>query len=201
MSVKALNTFSILFVVWGIVACSSKTPLVTTSSKNSVAVATNTVLKPGPAKFYYADLQILTETSVDERCSEDVRVTEDLHLKPFVRLNEQDEIQLSEGMDFKYFATNVNLEVIGFDQSKYSFSSVDGIVPRSIPFGLRLRRTPGQILELRFLDQVIEMKLLTAPIYTFSATEKRGQCTVTHNVNVFTEKVGYFKKATAAVSP
>ena len=111
-----------------------------------------------------------------------------------MNLTDKDQLRLGPGEDFKYFASNVAVELIGFDSGKYVFSVLDGIVPKTVPFEMRVRRTPGQVLELHFLDAVIPMKLLTTPIYTFSATEKRGACTIKHNVNVFAERVGYFKR-------
>ncbi len=146
-----------------------------------------------PARFYFSELQILTETAPESGCTEEQKKRDDLHEEWKIWLDEAGSLAASE--DFKYFGVNVTLESMGFDASKYYFSVLDGRMPKLNPFNIRLRRTPGQILELTFLDQVVPMKLLTTPIYTFSATEKRGDCVIKHNVNVFTEKVGYFKKS------
>jgi hypothetical protein len=188
------SNFSFLFLLV-LTACSSKSQV--NSAKSQIPDATVVVGNAPPAKFYYADLQILTETSLEGECADEKKMNEDLHLDPLVSLNEKSELELAKAAQFKYFATNVNLDVIGFDSAKYSYSCLDGIVPKAIPFGFHVRRTPGQILELKFLDQTVEMKLLTTPNYSFSATEKRGDCVIKHNVNVFAEKVGYFRKAGA----
>lgn len=179
-------------------ACASKTSL-NGGGPSPQALATNTVSAPkkeAATKFYFAEVQILSETSPEGDCPESFRMNENLHQEPRVKLDELGELDSQDALDFKYFAAQVNLELMGFDSSKYSFSVIDGVVPKSIPFGLKLRRTPGQVLELKFLSEVLSMKLLSTPVYTLSAVEKRGPCTIKHNINIFAERVGYFKKKT-----
>lgn len=188
-------------------ACSSKKKTVMPSSRvaNQTVVSNQKFVeqglesdKPGvPQNLtkYFSQLQILTETTPEGSCADDMKITTQ-SLEPFkAHLSSEKEIQMVQGADFKFFIVNAKLEVIGFDSAKYAFTAIDGKVPDQIPFGIKLRRTPGHVLEIQFLDQIVQMKLLTTPIYMFSAIERRGSCTVKHNVNVFTEQVGYYKKS------
>lgn len=150
-----------------------------------------------PDKYYYSDLQVLTETVVDGTCPEDKRLTDEVQIDSPIHLNDKLKI---EGYDQKkvparLFFVNVNLQAIGFDRAKFSFMAVDGKVPLKIPFGMHFKRTPGNVLEMTFLDQVQKMNLKQVPVYTFSATEKRENCTLIHNVNVFSERTGYYRLA------
>jgi hypothetical protein len=194
----------VLFIL-ALGGCSSKKPLppitppAVVEAPPTISVVTNVL--EAPTKFYFSDLQMLTETAAEGICPEDQKISGQYIEDWKASLNDESEIEIHTSKDFKFFNVNVTVEVMGFDAAKYSFSALDGVVPGKVPFKMRLRRTPGHVLELEFLDQIVPMKLLTTPIYTFSATEKRGSCTIKHNVNVFTEKVGYFKRAPVGEKP
>lgn len=192
-----LQLLAVLSVISVAASCSPKkvnlTEVPVPQASNEVKVS-----PPSPSESpnkYFSDVQILVETKPEETCADSNKIVEVSTLPFRASLNEMNEI-LSEPKDlFKSFVVNVTLEIIGFDSGKYTFTAPDGMIPARVPFQMKLRRTPGNVLELRYLDQVVPMKLLTTPIYTFTATETRGDCKIAHHVNVFSERAGYFKKA------
>ncbi len=143
-------------------------------------------------RVYFAEIQIVTETSLQSACSSENKLTNQLNEPDKLSLNPSQKLVTDEGIHVEKFAAHITLQAIGFDRSRYAFTVIDGKADTTPPFGLSVRQRPGSILELRFLDQVISMKPREAPVYTFSATELRGSCEILHQVNVFAEPAGYF---------
>ncbi|MBN8554507.1 MAG: hypothetical protein J0L93_03605 [Deltaproteobacteria bacterium] len=150
----------------------------------------------GDAKYYFSDIQIVSETIPEGSCSDDLKLTAQVD-EPFkVEINENKELAVNtKSKKVNLYGANITLQVMGFDQAQYTFSAIDQMIPESIPFGMKLKRIPGNMLLLTFLDQNVEMKLQATPIYTFSATEQRKDCKLVHHVNVFGEKAGYYPLA------
>lgn len=147
----------------------------------------------GAQKFYYTDLQIVSETKPMGQCSDDKKLSDRVETEPSVMLNSENELE-GPGV-YRQHIENVSLQVMGFDQARYVFTALDGSVPSSVPFGIRLRRLPGLILELKYLDQSVNMRLRDTPVYSFTATEVRGDCKFEHHVNVFGEHTGFYLPA------
>jgi len=142
-------------------------------------------------RFYYSAVQILTETVKGSDCKVEQSLTEKKENDYVVVIDETGAPQFPSGRIPFYYVLNLNIQAIGFDNSVYRFSVTDGIVPKEAPYGLKIRRRPGNIIQMEYLDKVIDMNFKSIPIYTFIASEKRGACTIAHNVNLFTEKSGY----------
>jgi hypothetical protein len=147
----------------------------------------------GAQKFYYTDLQIVSETKPIGECADEKKLTERVEQEPKVMLNDANELD-GPGA-FHHYVANVSMQVMGFDLSKYVFTALDGYVPKEVPFKIRLRRLPGLILELQILDQTVSMKLRDTPVYSFTANETRGECKIEHHINVFGEHTGFYKPA------
>ncbi len=180
-----LCSIVVLFPLLVITSCSAK--------KNTTVV--EPVSKPTivqPRRYFFAEFHILAETkTTNNTCQASDRISGD-HLNPFsVSVSESKKL-LTE-TPLKRFGLNIDLELIGFDSSKYQFSSIDGNIPESIPFQIQMRKLPGSIIELSYLNQVTQIKMNGAPVYTFTALETRGTCQLEHNVNIFTDQAGLFE--------
>jgi hypothetical protein len=188
-----LSRFKIitLFILFGISACSTHSRRGGNYGDNGDPSYSQEI-----QKYYYADVQIVDETIPEGNCAESLKLSDQKDSPSTISLNDRNEIELHPSIkNLRLFGANVALQVMGFDQAHYSFSVIDQSVPIPLPFKFHLKRIPGNLLELQFLDQVVEMKLTATPIYTFSATEQRKDCKLIHHVNVFGEKPGYYPLA------
>lgn len=145
-------------------------------------------------KPYFSEIQILTESVEGEGCSSDVRRSESLIEEFSARINEEGKLVVGNQKPER-FVLNVQLRAIGFDQSQYQFSVVDAAREEALPYGIQMRMRPGGSLELQFLDTTARIRLDRTPVYTFSAVEQRAGCTITHNVNLFSENAGKYALA------
>lgn len=165
-------------------------------NKTEIPVEEKSADAAAPAKeprYFYTDLQIVTETTVEGKCPEEKRHTTGHEENSKIGLDNENRLKGEQPV--RLFGANVTMQAIGFDLARYVFSSVDGSIPEKIPFGFKLARRPGGLLEMQFLNQTIQMRLINNPIYSFVAEEKRGDCTIKHNVNVFAEKAGFYRAA------
>jgi len=85
---------------------------------------------------------------------------------------------------------NVELKSTGFDESSYQFTEIEkagAVAAPQNPYGLKIRWRGATKIEVQFLDQVERIQLDATPFLSFPATEKRGSCTIEHQVNLFAE--------------
>lgn len=147
-----------------------------------------------PRKLYFSDLQMVVETVPEGSCPDDQRITERVEEGFKVDLGSDKKLLRKNGKrSVEFYALNVNVQKIGFDNGKYSFSVLDGMVPENAPHKMRVRRRPGNFIDIYYLEEVLKLQLNQAPIYSFTAVEKRGKCTINHNINIFAENQGYYE--------
>lgn len=153
-------------------------------------------------KIYYADLQIVIETSTEGVCADSLRQTWNFQEPLKVKLLEPaegttDPIRLERSFGKKsveYYALNVQAKMMGFDAGDASFSALDGVVPEGAPYQMRIRRRPGNFIDLFYLGQTFRMQLTQTPVYSFSMHEERtAACSVIHNLNIFSDRAGYYE--------
>ncbi len=146
-----------------------------------------------PRKIYFSDLQFVVETEPDGLCADSNRITEKQVAEPKVELNSDNRVVRKAGKNsVQFYALNVVFQKIGFDNAHYQFSVLDGVVPDNAPHGMRIRRQQGNFIYIYYLDQTFKLQLSQAPVYSFTALEKRGSCTIKHSVNLFADRSGYY---------
>lgn len=176
-------------VAWVMVACGA-------TKKGDVGRPEESGNSPSVPHFLYSDLQIVTETVPSGNCPETMRLTERREWPRRITLNERFRLEKAdEQTEMKSSAIHTTLQVMGFDSAQYVFDSIDGEIPSEVPFGIKMWRLPGAILQMRFLDQRFQVGLKTAPVFSFSASEKRGLCALTHHVNIFADRAGFYRMA------
>ncbi len=149
-----------------------------------------------PLKYYYSDLQIVTQTEVDGTCVGEKAIREEYVEQPKTILNEMNQLELPLGPEsFRYFSVGVSFQTTGYDSIRYTFTALDGVVPSKVRWLERLIRKPGNILEFKYLDHTVSMVLQTTPVYSFTANENRDGCTIIHHVNVFGDRTSYYPRA------
>jgi len=150
--------------------------------------------EPRPRKIYFADLQIVDETLTEGSCPDDQRITERRQEDFKTEFRADKKVFRKNGKkSVEYYALNLNLQKVGFDTARYSFTVLDGVVPEIAPHNMRVRRNIGNFIHIYYLDEVFKLQLKEAPVYSFTAVEKRGSCTIKHNVNIFAENQGYYE--------
>lgn len=163
------------------------------AQKSKAKVTKEATTVGGAKKPYFAKVQILTEVRTQGECDPGLRKIEEV-TEAFVGGVTQDgkmdatEIRQIDSL------FNVQLRSIGFDQSNYQFSLVNSQSKSNIPYNLSISPRPNNNVQFKFLNEVVQISLESTPIYTFSATEKRGSCEIQHNVNIFAENAGRFER-------
>lgn len=143
-------------------------------------------------KIYYADLQVLIETSTEGICADSLRLNEALSQEFMVSLSEG---KVSSRYPLDYYALNVQMKAMGFDNFESNFTALDGVVPEAAPYQFRVRRRPGNFIDLFYLGETFRMQLTQTPVYSFKMKEERSAaCTVNHVLNIFADRVGYYEK-------
>ena len=143
-------------------------------------------------RYYFADLQVITDSALEGPCSEEAPADSFIEEPWRIQLEGRHLIKMSPGLSIRSHAINVNLQSMGRQQLRRSFSVIDGRVPADVPFGLRLRQRSRGVVELSFLDQVVTLRLGSVPNSQFTATELRGGCAIHHRVSVFGTNVGFY---------
>jgi len=148
----------------------------------------------GPAMMpYFAKIQILSEVVAIQGCSGAESLNTVVDEDPVAQLSQDNEIQFlgskPTSLDSVFL---VQLSSLGFDQTKYQVSLVNGKSVSPLPYSVSLQALPNNEVELRYLDQSVRLQLNTTPVYTFSAEETRGDCVLQHNINVFGESAGRY---------
>ena len=160
---------------------------------NLISVDGETSDSATPRKLFFADIHIVAEVKPEGTCADEHRITERVEEGFKVELTEDKRLLRKLGKkSVDYYALNVVFQKLNFDTGRYQFSVLDGVVPDMAPHKFRIRRRPGNILDLYYLDQVFNIQLNQSPVYSFTAKETRGKCELTHTLNVFTEKNGYY---------
>jgi hypothetical protein len=142
--------------------------------------------------FFYADVQVITETLPQGECSKEKSVVERIEEGQRVSIGEDGKIKLNVSRTNIDSAFNVSIQGIGFDASRYDFTALNGQRPKHIPYQLNFRKRPGNVVDIEFYDASVRMNLDADTIYSFGATEKRADCTIQHTVNVFVERSGVY---------
>lgn len=200
----------IIFVLGFVQACSSRaktqlTKPLNVSQKEAANSKVSEAVDPEETKqrkIYFADLQIVIETSTEGICADSLRKTWDFQEPVKVKLLEpaegsSDPVRLERLFGKKsveYYALNVQAKMMGFDAGDASFSALDGVVPEGAPYQMRIRRRPGNFIDLFYLGQTFRMQLTQTPVYSFSMREERtAACSVIHNLNIFSDNAGYYE--------
>jgi hypothetical protein len=145
-------------------------------------------------RLYFANLQVVIETTTEGVCLDSMRRDLNIEQNFRVELTENKELKRLEGpRSVDYYALNMIVQRLGFDSGRSQFSVLDGIVPEGAPYEIRVRRRPGNVIELYYLTEVFRMQFSQAPVYSFKTTEERGgNCIVTHTLNIFAENAGFY---------
>lgn len=146
-----------------------------------------------PVKFYFSDIQILVQTNPLSKCEGVKRLTDGRSDEFSTAINSDGKFVRKLGpKTVQYYALNVKLQKMGFDEAEYSFSVLDGVVPEWAPHGMRIRRRSGNFLDLYYLGNVFTLQLKQSQVYSFKAVEKRGDCELEHDINIFAENSGFY---------
>lgn len=160
---------------------------------NLIAADAENPEPPKPRKLFFADVHIVAEVKPEGSCADELRIAERVEEGFRVELNDEKQLVRKAGRkSVEYYALNVVFQKIGFDTARYQFSALDGVLPESAPHKMRMRRHPGNVLEIYYLDEVFKIQLNQSPVYSFTAKESRGKCTLIHALNVFAENNGYY---------
>lgn len=149
-------------------------------------------------KAFFAKLQLLSQTETRGNCDAELRQSEDLIQAFDVELSPENSLALGSTPRHRAFF-NVTIRAIGFDESRYRFTLVDGVPHDESPYGLQVSARPNNEIEILYLNEVIRFDPKTAPISTFTAIENRNGCDITHTVNVYSEDVGLYAVSTSEV--
>jgi hypothetical protein len=179
--------------------------LASCAAKNSVSENSSSYAAPAagaeasqssvqkPMKFYFADLQILVQTNPLSKCDDVKRLSEGRSNEFSAEVNSDGKFVRKLGpKTVQYYALNVKLQKMGFDEAQYAFSVLDGVVPEWAPHGMRVRRRSGNFIDLYYLGNVFTLQLKQSQVYSFKAVEKRGNCDLEHDINIFAENSGFY---------
>jgi len=191
--VMALRTYISVFLALSLLsACSSKSGPVKTSVNKFSSVRKIKNPMSQSKGFFYADVQIITKTTPEGKCDKSKSIEERIAQGKQVIIGKDGKLKINVGRTGLDSAYNVSIQGIGFDSSRYDFTALNGKSPKHLPYKLNFKKKPGNIIKIEFLDQSIKMNLDQDTIYTFFATEKRGNCSIKHSVNVFVEQSGVY---------
>lgn len=142
---------------------------------------------------YFAGIQILSEVVQKEGCTDAQSLQNMIEEDPVAELSATNQIRLHTNSDSKISSIfNIQLRSLGFDHLRYKLSLVNGSSDTSLPYSISLQALPNGEVEFQYLDQSIRLELNRTPVYTLTAEEKRGDCILQHNVNIFGEKAGRY---------
>jgi hypothetical protein len=179
--------------------------LTSCAAKNSAAESSSSLDSPTaavdgsqssnqkPVKFYFSDLQILVQTNPLSKCDDVKRLSDGRSDEFSAEVNSDGKFVRKLGpKTVQYYALNVRLQKMGFDEAQYAFSVLDGVVPEWAPHGMRVRRRSGNFIDLYYLGNVFTLQLKQSQVYSFKAVEKRGSCELEHDINIFAENSGFY---------
>lgn len=140
---------------------------------------------------FFAKIQILAQTEAQADCAEDFRRFEDVIEDFWVELLPNGELKKAKkGFSDAYF--NVTVRAIGFDESRFRFSLINGEERREMPYQIKFLARPNKEIEIQYFDQSIRLNPEATPVYSFTASENRGPCVIDHTVNIYSEAVGRY---------
>lgn len=156
-------------------------------AKSSVSRQSNLSL-PG---LYFSEIKILTETLAGPNCTPEsaIRIVQSAEFTG--QIQERDFIWPQENKPKSVF--HVSLRAIGYDTFSTRFTIADGMANLlDLPYQIDVIRLPSSKLRIEFFGSAREIDAAQNPITSFSEVEKRGDCQITHNVNVFAENSQLF---------
>ncbi len=146
-------------------------------------------------EVFYSEITILVETVADMTCKDNVIAQSVSSQQPRSVVIDEAE-RLASTLSVDRSAINVTIEFMGLDSGRIERSLVDHGSLKEGDKHFLFRRRPGLGLELSYLGERLLLRGDATPVYSFSARETRSGCAVTHNVNVFQDRTGLFKRAT-----
>lgn len=143
-----------------------------------------------PTGTFFSDLQILVEVKAAEgpNCDSNSAFTV-VDEQDFTVAREANQLLSNEDVSGQSWILNLRLQTIGFDRVQIKRTLLASGAPK-LPYGLSFWRRGSQI-EMRYLNERFLLNLRSTPIYSLAATEQRGDCTITHAINVFSENSGF----------
>lgn len=145
------------------------------------------------SKAYFAKIQILSETLRGPGCEESQKKFEEVMTSFMGKVADDGHLSLEANTNVNVHSLlNVELRTIGFDEMRFQASFLNGKPNIETPYNLAFSVRPNNIVQMRYLDKTAELRLDNTPVYTFTATESRGVCEITHNVNLFAEDSGRY---------
>lgn len=146
-----------------------------------------------PMKYYFSELQILVQTNPLNDCSQAKKLEGGRSDNFSVEISPEGRFVRKLGpKTVQYYALNVRFQKMGFDEVQYAFSVLDGVVPDWAPHNLRIRRRPGNFIDVYYLSEVFTLQLSQSQVYSFKTVEKRGSCELEHDINIFAENSGFY---------
>ncbi len=188
----SLFRFVSIFVLLFLTACSAKkTALPAPVSEDVAAVASEApVFEP---KVFFSEISVLIETKADESCKDKV-LGRSLTSSSGAFVSISEDQKLKSARPVRRSAINVTVELMGLDKGRLERSIDDHGLLKENDLTLLFRRKPGLALELRYLNETLVLRGDSAPVYSFSASEDREGCKVTHHINVFQDRTGLFDR-------
>lgn len=201
---KSILNIGVLASFLLFVGCSSKSPVkVATKSSGNLAKdsveATKTPAKSSvegvtqSAKSglpFFASIQILSESVAQGSC--DMSLSLSQQESATFQAHEQEDGGLLVDSRLANLQSIINLQVrsMGFDDVRYKSTLFNNQATPRPPYGISVSLRPSDLVQVKFLDKVVQLKLDATPVYTFSVVESRGSCEITHNLNIFSERSG-----------
>ncbi|PIR22265.1 MAG: hypothetical protein COV44_08600 [Deltaproteobacteria bacterium CG11_big_fil_rev_8_21_14_0_20_45_16] len=146
--------------------------------------------------LYFARIQIVDESSATDNCEASFQRVESSSHEAIVELNSQNILNWKADTRARQSVLEIQWRSLGFDHGRYEFSLVDGKPNLELPFVISSNVRPNNEVELRVFDsEIIRLRLDQTPIYSFAVEEKRANCSIHHNINIFSDAAGRYLSA------
>jgi len=143
---------------------------------------------------YFARIQIVDESSATDNCEPSLQRVESSSRESVAELDPQNILNWKGDVRARQSVLEIQWRSLGFDQGRYAFSLVDGKPNLDLAFAISSNVRPNNEVELRVFDsEIIQLRLDQTPIYSFAVEEKRGNCSIHHNINIFSDSAGRYQ--------
>ena len=193
-----INLLVVLIIV-GLASCSARQSANRASEGSSQAPGPSTLTEAASSQkiraeeVFYSEITVLIETVADVNCKDKVIPITVASTQPWLA-SVNDANVLDSKIPVDRTALNITVEYMGLDSGRIERSLIDHGSLKEGERYLLFRRRPGLALELSYLGESLILRGDATPVYSFTAREKRNECDITHNVNVFQDRSGLFKR-------